>query len=374
MVSTIAILVATIIPMLCAYGMYTLDLYQTRSRWYILYCFLWGMIAYKLAAWLNIAMFERGIVSMDNMLRFSAPVLEEILKGSLLLYLVRKADFTYFVDGAIYGFAIGIGFAIVENYEYVLGNLGTALATALARVFSTNLIHAAGSGTIGISLGIARLTHSQQRLRLIISGLLLAIGLHIGFNNLVTRVDSGLQVILAVVVGLSAAAFIFLSIKRGLKDEKRWIEQSLGMQDRVTPHESSVVNCLQDLQRILSPLAERFGPQKVEAIEQFLLIQARLGILRKTLEVFRNQDDEKMVKAVQAQMDDLREKMDQIRRSVGAYCMLYLRTIFPEETSPVWKRLEDILKERATSASKPDGVNLWSSLDRRILLSREETD
>lgn len=349
--------------------MYALDLYQTRSRWYLVYCFVWGLISYKLSAAINVAMINTEVISYDNVVRFSAPILEEILKGMILLYLVRKVDFTYFVDGAIYGFAAGIGFAIIENYEYVLGSPNAALATALARVFSTNLIHAAGSGIIGISLGMARLSHSRYRFWILLSGLALAMGVHIGFNNMVSRVSSGLQVVFAVIIGLSAAVFIFAAIKRGLKDEKAWIEETLGMQDRVTAHEAAVVNRLQDIQQILSPLAERFGPKKAEAIEEFLVIQARLGILRKTLEVFESQNDEKMYRAVQAQMDELREKMDQARRSVGTYCMLYLRSIFPEDSSPVWGRLENIIQERTAGGRNSSGANLWSALNQRIQTS-----
>ncbi len=375
MVSAIALLIATIIPLLCAYGMYVLDLYQTRSRWYLLYCFVWGVAAYKLSAWGNVAMIDAGIVSYENMPRFSAPILEEILKGIILVYLVRKVDFTYFVDGAIYGFAAGIGFAIVENFEYIFANPGAVLMVAIARVFSTNLVHATGSGIIGISLGAARVSHSKHSKLFLLGGLTLAMGLHMGFNNLVTRVGSGLQVVLAVIVGLSGTAFIYMAIRRGLQDEKAWIEEKLGMQDRVTTHEAAVVNRLEDVQQILAPLAQRFGSQKAEAIEQFLLMQAKLGILRKTLEVFENKQDEKMLLAVQAQMAEMRLKMDESRRSVGAYCMLYLRSIFPEDASPVWGRLEKIIQERASTGNvSQSGVNLWSALNKRIKETPPTTD
>ena len=75
---------------------------------------------------------------------------------------MRRPKFTYFVDGAIYGFAIGIGFAVFENYEYIAGS-SAALNTAIGRVISTNLIHATASAIIGIAFGLARFQHTTGR-------------------------------------------------------------------------------------------------------------------------------------------------------------------------------------------------------------------
>ncbi|MBK9207159.1 MAG: PrsW family intramembrane metalloprotease [Anaerolineales bacterium] len=38
----------------------------------------------------------------------TAPILEEILKSLILIYLVKRAEFNYVVDGAIYGFGAGL--------------------------------------------------------------------------------------------------------------------------------------------------------------------------------------------------------------------------------------------------------------------------
>jgi RsiW-degrading membrane proteinase PrsW (M82 family) len=371
MVAVIALLIASLIPVAVLYVIYTLDLYKTGTFRYILLSFFWGLIAYELAAQINPAMMDWGWISRDNVLRYSAPIVEEILKGIILLYIIRRPNFTYFVDGAIYGFATGIGFAIIENFEYVLGNPETALMVAIGRVISTNLIHATGSGIIGIALGASRFDHSRRQRLSLLAGLSLAVGLHIGFNNLVTRINNGFQLPAAALVGFAGAGFIALAIRRGLQDEKAWIEESLGMTDRVTSGEAAIVNRLKDIQEILEPLAQHFGPEKARMAEDFLLMQARLGIQRNTLQKLQ---DEKMRQAVEKQMDELRDKMDVIRRSVGTYCMLYLRNIFPEDSSPLWGRLDTLIQERAISGAVPAGPSLWSSLDQRIKQPDPPTD
>jgi len=72
-----------------------------------------------------------------------------------------------------------------------------------------------------------------------------------------------------------------------------------------------------------------------------------------------------MKKGVEQQMAELRTQMDQARRAVGAYSMLYLRHIFPEESSPLWGRLESLIKERAAARPVSGGANLWATLGQR---------
>ena len=48
-----------------------------------------------------------------------SPWIEESLKALLLVYLIRTRRVGMLVDAAIYGFAIGTGFALFENLYYL---------------------------------------------------------------------------------------------------------------------------------------------------------------------------------------------------------------------------------------------------------------
>lgn len=356
-----SLLIATAVPLIFLYVLYTLDLYGTGAFRTVAICFLWGGIAFALAYVSNTAMYDAGLVTLQELQRYAAPVNEELLKALILIYLVRRPNFTYFVDGAIYGFAVGIGFAIFENYSYILGGAGSDLGVAVGRVLSTNLMHATASALVGIALGFARFQRYSGRALILLGGLLAAMTLHVGFNNLVTRVSSGMLLVYAGIAGFAGVALITFAIKRGLAEEKAWIEETLGDADRVTAGEVAVVNRLADTHTILAPLADLFGQEKADQIERFLTLQARLGILRKTLEKL---SDDKLRTGVEKQMDQIRTEMDDARRSVGTYCMLYLRNIFPEEASPLWGRLEAQIQERAAKPAS-SGVSLWASLGQR---------
>ncbi len=358
----IALIIATVIPLFVLYIIYTRNLYATGEANYIAFAVGWGVLAFTVASLFNRILIDTGTLDRLTTVQFAAPVIEEILKGAFLLYLVRRPQFTYFVDGAIYGFSVGIGFAVFENYQYVFGNLNAALGIAIGRVISTNLMHATTSALLGIGFGLARFERGSSRSATVGLALTLAMVVHIGFNNLVTRVSSGYLLLYAAVVGVGGVFVILTAIKRGLAEEKLWIEEKLGMADRVTASEAAVVQRLDNLQQILEPLAARFGQEKAAQIEKFLLLQARLGILRKTLDKLQ---DEKLLEVTRLEITQKQQEMDEVRRAVGVYTMSYLRNIFPEGDSPLWGGLEGLIEQRLAAQPVDPGGGLWGRLEKR---------
>lgn len=367
MVTLIALLVAFLIPVVYLYfGVYKRDFFETSNTRLMIVCFIWGAIAYLLAAQVNSTLLRNGMISVDNLVRYSAPILEEILKGALLLYLIRRTDFTYFVDGAIYGFTIGIGFAVFENVEYVLGHPEAALGLAIARVFSTNLVHATACGSVGIALGLSRFERSgsTRRLTTLLISVIVAMGLHIAFNNLVSR---GAPMFLAFVVGLSGGGLIVYSIMRGMNDLKNWVNEELKEEKRVTANEASIVNQFEKVDTLLAPFAKRFGPHKAALAREMLLMQAQMGIHRRTAE---KHQDEKMRRAAETQVNDLRAKMDSYRNQLGWYCMLQLRGMFPEEGQPWWDKMASI----PVAPKEKAGTGLWSTLNKKTDQTESKTE
>ncbi len=368
----VSYVIATLIPLIALYVIYTLDLYKLGTFKSVLTCFVAGSVAFFIAREVNLFLYTGKYVDYHTTVRYSAPIIEEILKGLILIYLVRRPSFTYFVDGAIYGFASGIGFAIFENYEYIASSYDAGLITALSRVLSTNLIHASASALLGIGFGLSRFQRSYRKILVIALGLVSAIGLHMIYNNVVDRVDSGvisesMILLAATVIGFSGAGLVALIMNRGLKEEKTWIEEKLGAADRVTSGEAAIVKRFDEMNDLLAPLTQRFGEEKAAKIERFLTIQARLGIQRKTLDKLT---DKKMHQAVEKQMAELRQEMDKARREVGSYAMLYLRHTIPADASPLWNRLENLIQERAAARPASGGMNLWSNLDTK---ARQQT-
>jgi RsiW-degrading membrane proteinase PrsW (M82 family) len=355
----IGFILAIIIPLFFLGIIHALDFYRTGQLKFILLCLGWGGIAYALGGLINNLLFVSKLTDWDTIIRVYAPIHEEVFKGLILLFWVRRPKFYYFVDGAIYGFAAGIGFAIFENFESLFNN--SSITDIFIRTLSTNLIHATGSAAIGIAFGLFRLETSRSRWQFSVAGLCVAIGQHMFFNNMIRNEVSS---IVTFIPGFLGLAFVYFAMQRGKQQAQRWIRQKLGMDDRVTRGEVAMVDRLDGTDDVLIPVVERFGAETTSQVEKFLYLQARLGIKRKALESF--QKDAMMRNAMEVEINKIRAEMDEVRRAVGIYAMLFVRGLFTDEMASVWEQMQAKIQERSAVTGGRKGGGLWASLEERV--------
>jgi RsiW-degrading membrane proteinase PrsW (M82 family) len=360
LITIISFAIAIIIPLLALLLIRWLDLYKTGEFLIIGICFIAGVVALALASMVNSQVISRGWIDRMDVIRYSAPILEEILKGLILWLMVARPKFTNFVEGAVYGFAVGIGFAIVENFEYVLNAGGAGLMVAGTRVVSTNLIHATTCSVLGVVLGLTRFERNRA-IKFIygLGGLAFAMILHVGFNNLVTRVAGGWVLLYAIAAGLLGGVVVILVVKRGSNISRDWINDKLGMTDRVTRQETDAVTKIDKVARIQKELESQFGKEKAKEAYELLLLQARIGLMRKSQEKY---SDEKKKNSIENELAKMRADMEQRRKKMGAYAMLYLRTYFPQDNMNTWGLLEAVIQERMAAPRPAGGPNLWANL------------
>ncbi len=362
----IALFIAFAIPLLFLLVLSKFDLYKTGRIKFNVATLISGLVAYEIAAQINPAVVKMGWVTWDQVIRITAPIVEELLKGLILIYLVQRADFNYVVDGALYGFGAGIGFAIIENFEYVTGNPEIALSLALARVFSTNLIHATASGLIGTVLAYRRGDPGLRGWAVVFGGYAFSIVLHMVFN---TMVNAGAFVIVAVIFGLTGMTLIWFVIKRGMNTQKQWVGEKLGSQDRVTKAETKAVTGIEKIvDELLKPFEDRFGNEKVPVVRDLLYKQAEIGIKRKLLDSTPSPTKRKEIEDIVLRLG---REMELLRNQIGMYPMMFVRTVYLEQSEKVW----DSINARVTAASTGQkGGGLWDRATERVKQSPPQDD
>jgi protease PrsW len=155
-----------------------------------------GCVAAALSLFVNWVLETHG-VDRRLLLRFGAPAVEEILKGLPLLFLIRTKRIGFLIDAAIFGFAIGTGFAVVENFYYLSTLTHASPALWIVRGFGTAVMH--GGTTAIMAMTTVALTERKQSdaLWLFAPGLLIAFAIHSLFNHfVVSPVASALVIIL----------------------------------------------------------------------------------------------------------------------------------------------------------------------------------
>lgn len=339
----IALGIAVIVPALFLALVRKFDLFGTGKFNVNLWVMAAGIAGYVIAAQINPALINSGLLTRNQVIRITAPILEELLKSLMLIYLVQRADFNYIVDGAIYGFGAGIGFAMIENIEYVSGNPEIALSIAIARVFSTNLIHATASGIIGTALAYRRGDSTWRGWLIILIGYCFSMAFHMGFN---TMVSGGAFLIFAIAFGFIGVGLILYVVRQGLKIQKKWVGETLGDQDRVTKGEVQIVRNIEDLKKlILEPVKKQFGADKVPVVEKIIYNQAEMGVKRKLLESTPSESKRTEIEAI---IQKLAQEMVLLQKEAGFYCMMFVRRVYLDQTTKVFDSLTLRIAESST--------------------------
>ncbi len=355
---------AIAIPAVFLLIIYTLDLYASRTFWLVILCFAWGGIggiglAYMFNTYVAVPLIRNQGWDSTLLYVVFAPIAEEILKSLVLFYVSRRSEFTYFVDGAIYGFASGIGFSIAENFFYIFYFPTAGIALPLVRSFSVCLMHGAASGLVGAAVGRFRFQKRSGRGLAMLGGWGAAILLHAFFNSVAkTYWLSDLAGEAAVVpvqvgLGLAGVGLIALFISLGLREQRQWFAETLDRKMGVTGAEVRAALAYSSIDDVLEPIVEQF-PAQAEQVSALLLRQAQMGIKRK---VQQQLDDPKLREEIGEEIAELQTEMEKLRKEIGPYVMTFVRAVFPQGMLDVWGRLEAI-----AISSGPADVQRWTKM------------
>jgi protease PrsW len=115
--------------------------------------------------------------------RYVAPLTEEALKAAFIVFLIARRRVGFLVDAAVQGFAVGAGFAVVENLEYLRTFSDASVMLWLVRGLGTAVLHGA---TMAIFAMVSRTLADRRPERMLLvfwPGWLAAVIIHSGFNH-----------------------------------------------------------------------------------------------------------------------------------------------------------------------------------------------
>jgi RsiW-degrading membrane proteinase PrsW (M82 family) len=120
--------------------------------------------------------------------RYVSPIIEETLKALVIGGLIRAHRIGFLVDAAIFGFAVGTGFALVENVYFLELVRDAGIGTWIVRGFGTAIMHGGATAIFAVmSLALLEQTPgADMRPRALLPGLGVAIVLHSAYNHLLT--------------------------------------------------------------------------------------------------------------------------------------------------------------------------------------------
>ena len=261
--------------------------------------------------------------------RYVAPLVEETLKGLVMVYLFRTSRIGFQVDAAILGFAVGAGFALVENFYYLYSGAGSHMGVWIVRGFGTAIMH--GGVTAIFSVLAQTLTERQVSFRplLYLPGLLVASILHSVFNHF-----PGSPVMATMGTLLLLPPLLWLIFRRSARATHDWLEVNFDADTTLLEQLSSPDFRDSKIGLYLSELRNKFdGPVVVDML-CYLRIYTELAVRAKGMLLMRENGIEMPVG------EETREKFQELRfleKNIGKTGCLAMRPFLQLERKDLWQ-------------------------------------
>ena len=127
-----------------------LDSYKLVKLRSVLLAILFGCLVAGLCAVINSWLSGMLLLEFKFFTRYVAPIVEETLKAIFLIYLIRTEKVGFMVDAAILGFAIGAGFATIENIFYLQKIQDADVLVWIVRGFGTAVMQGTTTAIFGM--------------------------------------------------------------------------------------------------------------------------------------------------------------------------------------------------------------------------------
>ena len=261
--------------------------------------------------------------------RYAGPAVEEVLKALVVVYLFRANRIGFLVDSAIMGFAVGTGFAMVENF-YMLQSHGDAhMVVWVVRGFGTAIMH--GGVTAIFAVMSQALTERQMKINPLyyLPGLAAAFVLHSAFNHFL--VAPVLQTVGTVLLLPPLLAAVFQRSAAALHD---WLELDFDADARLIGMITSGEFAESKIGRFLADLKDKFeGPVVVDML-CYLRVYTELAIRAKAALLARENGLEVPVgERTRARFEELRY----LEKSIGKTGCLAMKPFLQMERKDLWQ-------------------------------------
>lgn len=278
-----------------------------------------GVLAAGISWGLNLYLVGPLHVPPDILRKALAPVLEEATKAVFVAWLVRTRRVGFLVDAAIHGFAIGAGFALVENFYYAHALQSTDPGLWVVRGLGTAIMHGTTTAIFAIlGKGLTGRREAPSPLWFL-PGFAIAVTIHAGFNLFVLPPMVATGLLLAIMPILLGVVF-----ERSDRATRSWL--GMGMDRDVEALNQILSGEVVETRvgRYLAELTERLPGAVVADILCYLRVRLELSLRAKGLLMARAAGmDIPVDSSVRANFEELKY----LARSIGPVGMLALQPL-----------------------------------------------
>jgi len=277
------LIIAVVPVVLFLVALERLDTFRLVRPAWIAAAVAWGAAA----AGLSLAMNEWLLKSQHLPAAFVtgalAPLIEECLKAALIAAFVTAGRIVFLVDAAIDGFAVGTGFALIENLWYLHSLPGATLTLWIVRGFGTAILQGATTTIFAVMTRSFADRHPGRPVVAYLPGLATAIAIHAAFNIRVLPPIAEMLVIL----GLLPVIVLFV-FERSERATREWIGAGLDLDVELLALMTSDAFPFTRFGQYLQELKERTPGLQIVDMMCLLRVELELAIQAKGLLIARD--------------------------------------------------------------------------------------
>jgi len=262
--------------------------------------------------------------------RYVAPLTEETLKALYVVLVLRRRRVSFLVDTALVGFAVGSGFALVENVDYLRSASDQRLALWVVRGFGPAILHGTTTAIFGMLARSLTDRHPDHAVLAIAPAWAIAVGIHSLFNHF------ALPPALATCVLLVALPLLVtLVFNRSERATREWVGEGLDLDVELLNLITSADFGRTRLDSYLRELRAHFPGPVVADMFCLLRVELELAIRAKGMLMAREAGLEVPVDAdVKARLQELAY----LQGSIGATGLLALKPLRVKSERDDWHR------------------------------------
>ncbi len=216
--------------------------------------------------------------------RYVSPITEEAVKAIFVVVALKRRRVGFLVDAALLGFAVGAGFAVVENIDYLRNIRSQGLVLWVVRGFGPALLHGAATTLFAI---LAK-SFTDRRPALWWPGVAAALGVAMVFHSIFNHFPMP-PIMAACVLLVVLPTIVTVVFERSERATREWVGEGLDLDVELLNLLTSAEFGRSRVGAYLVQLRDRFPGPVVADMFCLLRLELELGIRAKGMLMAREQ-------------------------------------------------------------------------------------
>ena len=307
-----------------------LDSLRLVNKSILLICLAWGILSAALSFYTNTFLIREYSLSFELFSGYIAPVVEELLKMLLILWLIKRSKIGFMIDGAIYGFSVGAAFSFAENIFYLLNYASDepTIMVWITRGFGTAVMHG-GTTAIFAIIVISSLNRQTFFGFALLAGAVTAILIHASFNAL-TIWPVAATVFIMVIIPVA----LVLSFQFNENAIRKWLEMEFDTEvSMLTMIRKGKFSETRTGQYLLS-IRSHFPAEVVFDLYCFISLYTELSIKAKSLMMLKEND---FAVSPDPEIQSKLRELKSLRKQIGNAAYLAITPVLRMNRKDLWK-------------------------------------